>query len=90
MELKEGDLGQQTVQKVQRCHERVGLIGDQELRHNIHNRRFHGEGLNRIGLAAAKEAGSEWVVVEQDAPSMGLSAMESIKKSVEYLKSFEW
>ena len=41
-------------------------------------------------IAAAKDAGTEWVVVEQDQPSMGLSAMESIKKSVEYLKSFEW
>ena len=36
------------------------------------------------------EVGTLRVVVEQDAPSMGLSAMESIKKSVEYLKSFEW
>ena len=41
-------------------------------------------------LAAAKEAGSEWVVVEQDAPSMGLTPLESIKKSVEYLRSFDW
>jgi sugar phosphate isomerase/epimerase len=41
-------------------------------------------------LAAAKEAGAEWVVVEQDQATMGLSPMESIKKSIDYLKSFEW
>ncbi len=38
-------------------------------------------------LAAAKQAGAEWVVVEQDSPSMGLTPMESIKKSIEYLKT---
>ena len=41
-------------------------------------------------LAAAKGAGAEWVVVEQDSPTMGLSELESAKKSIEYLKSFEW
>ncbi len=41
-------------------------------------------------LAAAKAAGSEWVVVEQDEPSMGLTPMECIKTSIDYLKSFEW
>ena len=38
-------------------------------------------------LAAAKEAGAEWVVVEQDSPSMGLSELECAQKSIEYLKS---
>lgn len=37
-------------------------------------------------LAAAEQAGAEWVVVEQDNPSMGLTAMESIEKSREYLR----
>ena len=41
-------------------------------------------------LEAAKEAGTEWVIVEQDRPSMDLTPMESIKKSIDYLKSFEW
>ena len=41
-------------------------------------------------LAAAKDAGAEWVVVEQDEPSMGLSRMECVKASIDYLKSFEW
>ena len=38
-------------------------------------------------LAAAKEAGAQWVVVEQDAPSMGLTPMECAEKSRAYLKS---
>jgi len=38
-------------------------------------------------LGAAEEAGAEWVIVEQDNPSMGLTPMECIAKSREYLKT---
>lgn len=38
-------------------------------------------------LKAATESGAQWVVVEQDKPSMGLTPMQSIKISREYLKS---
>lgn len=38
-------------------------------------------------LAAAEDAGAAWVVVEQDAPSMGLSTLQSAKRSIDYLKS---
>lgn len=38
-------------------------------------------------LAAAEDAHAKWVVVEQDSPSMGLTPMECIKKSREYLKT---
>ena len=38
-------------------------------------------------LKASEESGATWVVVEQDRPSMGLTPMESIKKSIGYLKS---
>ena len=38
-------------------------------------------------LKAAEEAGAEWVVVEQDNPSMGLNPIECARKSREYLKS---
>lgn len=30
---------------------------------------------------------AEWVVVEQDSPSMGLDELESVKKSIDYLKT---
>lgn len=38
-------------------------------------------------LAAAKDAGAEWVVVEQDQPSMGKTPMECAEMSINYLKS---
>lgn len=38
-------------------------------------------------LDAAKDAGAEWVIVEQDNPSMGLTPMQCIEKSREYLRS---
>lgn len=38
-------------------------------------------------LDAAAKAGASWIVVEQDQPSMGLSALESAEKSRAYLKS---
>ena len=38
-------------------------------------------------LAAAEKAGTRWVVVEQDEPSMGLSAVECAGKSISYLRS---
>ncbi len=41
-------------------------------------------------LAAAKDAGAEWVVVEQDSPSMGLDELGCAAKSIQYLKSITW
>lgn len=38
-------------------------------------------------LKAAKDAGASWVVVEQDKPSMGLTALECAAKSRAYLKT---
>ena len=38
-------------------------------------------------LKSAEEAGTKWVVVEQDQPSMELTPLECAKKSIEYLKS---
>lgn len=38
-------------------------------------------------LAAAEDAGTKWIIVEQDSPSMGLTALESAKASIDYLKT---
>ena len=38
-------------------------------------------------LEAAEAVGTEWVIVEQDHPSMGLSRMECAEKSIQYLLS---
>ncbi|MBO4860249.1 MAG: sugar phosphate isomerase/epimerase [Clostridia bacterium] len=37
-------------------------------------------------LEAAKKAGSEWIIVEQDRECLGWSSMECIRKSIDYLK----
>ena len=51
-----------------------------------------GHGMQKMPeiLDACLDAGASWVVVEQDEPSMGLSRMESIKASREYLASQGW
>lgn len=41
-------------------------------------------------LEASEKAGAKWVVVEQDEPSMGLSRMDSVRASREYLASLGW
>lgn len=38
-------------------------------------------------LDAAEEAGAGWVVVEQDSPALGKTAMECAQMSIDYLKS---
>ncbi|MBQ8440864.1 MAG: sugar phosphate isomerase/epimerase [Clostridia bacterium] len=38
-------------------------------------------------LAASKDAGALWVVVEQDSPAMGLTPLECAKKSIDYVKT---
>ncbi len=48
-----------------------------------------GEGMLNIPaiLEAAKDAGSKWIIVEQDNPSLGMDQMECARASIEYLKS---
>ncbi len=48
-----------------------------------------GRGLQNIPaiLEAAEEAGTKWVVFEQDEPSMGLTPLECAKVSIDYLRS---
>ncbi len=38
-------------------------------------------------LKAAEDAGSEWVIIEQDSPSMDKTALECAQMSIEYLRS---
>ncbi|MBP3495481.1 MAG: sugar phosphate isomerase/epimerase [Clostridia bacterium] len=39
---------------------------------------------------AAKDAGAEWVVAEQDEPTLGLSRLESAQKSIDYMKNINY
>ena len=38
-------------------------------------------------VEACKDAGSEWLIIEQDDPSMGKTPLECIKLSIDYLKT---
>ena len=40
-------------------------------------------------IEAASASGAEWLVVEQDKPSMGLTPMECAKASIDYLRSIQ-
>jgi len=46
-----------------------------------------GKGLQNFKeiVAAADEGGAEWVIVEQDSPSMGLTELECAEVSIQYL-----
>ncbi len=39
---------------------------------------------------AAKDAGAEWVIAEQDEPTLGLSRLESAQKSIDYMKNISY
>lgn len=41
-------------------------------------------------IESSKQAGAEWIIAEQDNPSMGLTALECAKKSIEYIKTIEY
>ena len=41
-------------------------------------------------LVAATDAGADWVIVEQDEPWNNMSRMDSIKKSIEHLKTLKY
>ena len=76
-------------EKDENMYELIGIQSDAPKRPGNFEFRPVGSGLNDFPaiLAAAKDAGAGWVIVEQDKPSMGLTPMECIEKSRNYLKS---
>lgn len=50
-----------------------------------------GYGLQDVAslLEASKDAGADWVIVEQD-ESVGRSSLEAVKMSIDYLRSLNW
>lgn len=72
------------------------LIGDESTKvDDKAERKFEfrplGHGLQDVAalLKAAEQAGSKWIVIEQDQPSMDKTPMESIKISIDYLKKLQ-
>ena len=76
-------------EKSENMYELIGIKTEAPKRPSNFELRPVGSGIQDFPaiLKAAEAAGTEWVVVEQDHPSMGLTPMESIKKSREYLRT---
>ena len=66
----------------------IGLNEDEKKSNTAFEFRPLGCGVQNVPdlMKAAKEAGSKWLIVEQDQPSMGKSPMECIAMSMEYIK----
>ena len=76
-------------EKSESMYELIGVATTKPVRPDGFEFRPLGKGLQNFPpiLEAAKEAGTEWVVVEQDRPSLGLTPMECAKVSIDYLKT---
>lgn len=75
--------------KPAKMYELIGIEDEAAKEEEVFEFRPNGKGVQDFPeiLMAARDAGSEWVVVEQDRPSMGLTAMECAKTSIGYLKT---
>ena len=76
--------------KTENMYALIGIDEDEEK--NTHGKfefRPLGKGVQDFPaiLSAAKEAGTKWVIVEQDLPSLGLTALACAKASIDYLKT---
>ena len=69
----------------------IGLNESEKKENTAFEFRPLGKGLQDIPsiIEASKAAGSKWLIVEQDQPSMGLTPMECIAASMEYLKTIK-
>jgi sugar phosphate isomerase/epimerase/putative flippase GtrA len=76
-------------QKSEDMYELIGIESKAPKRPEGFEFRPVGHGLQNIPeiVRASVEAGAEWLVVEQDRPSQGLTPMESAKASIDYLRS---
>ena len=76
-------------EKSEDMYELIGIQATAPKRPGNFEFRPVGSGLNDFPaiVKAAAESGAQWLVVEQDKPSMGLTPMESIEKSINYLKT---
>ncbi len=67
----------------------IGIDDKEEAQANAFELRPVGYGVQDVDaiICAARHSDVEWLVVEQDEPSMGLSRMECAKKSIEYINT---
>ena len=78
-------------EKPEQMYELIGIESEEEAKQEEETFGFRpvGYGVQNFPaiLTASEEAGAEWLVVEQDKPSMGKTAMECAELSRKYLKS---
>ncbi len=76
-------------EKSENMYELIGIESEASARPQSFEFRPVGYGVQNFPeiLAASIDAGTEWIIVEQDEPSMGLTPMECIKKSIDYVKT---
>ncbi len=76
-------------EKPEQMYELIGIESEKKEEKKTFEFRPLGKGLQDFPaiLAAAEDAGAEWVVVEQDAPSMDKTPMECAEISIAYLKT---
>ncbi len=76
--------------KSEHMYELIGIESEEQApEENPFEFRPVGSGVQDIPaiIAAAEAAGAEWLVVEQDQPSMGLAPIECAEKSIGYLRA---
>lgn len=76
-------------EKSENMYELIGIENKAPKRPDGFEFRPVGSGLQNFPeiIEASEKAGAEWLIVEQDKPSMGLTAIECAKKSIDYLRS---
>ena len=78
--------------KPEKLYELIGIEEDKEQEETkAFEFRPLGSGVQNFAeiLKACKDAGASWVVIEQDAPSMGKTPIECARASIDYIKSIK-
>ncbi|HOB90781.1 MAG: sugar phosphate isomerase/epimerase [Bacillota bacterium] len=80
-------------EKPAKMYQLIGMESDDDTQSSDESFGFRpvGYGVQDIPaiLKAAEDAGARWLVVEQDEPGPGKTAMESVKMSIDYLRSLK-
>ena len=74
--------------KNEHMYELIGIESEKKEVKSTFEFRPLGYGVQNIQsiVDAARDAGAAWVVAEMDSPSMGLTSMECMQKSIDYMK----
>jgi sugar phosphate isomerase/epimerase len=81
-----------TGDKNEHMYELIGIESEKKEVKSTFEFRPLGYGKQNIGaiVDAARDAGAGWVVAEMDSPSMGLTPMECMQKSIEYMQTINY